>query len=233
MSEGDIVYVYDAQPKTKTDESSWTKTSLPVAAGETSVVIHGVRVIRAGSLLPLQVKRSGKLISDKYTVETPKFEEPKANLKLDAVSVDNESLSGVVYGIYNSEGQRIGEAASGMISEVTAGAAYTLKCEKVPEGYRISDKETKVIAASEGKTYEIKVTLEPDTDEPLVTKVTVSPSTAMVAKGGTQQFLAVVTGVNNPDKTVKWSVLGAASSSTVISETGILTVREKMKRQRN
>lgn len=48
LNEGDVVYVYDAEPLTREkNTASWTKTSLPVAAGETSAVIHGVRIVRA------------------------------------------------------------------------------------------------------------------------------------------------------------------------------------------
>ena len=225
LNEGDVVYVYDAEPLTREENTaSWTKTSLPVAAGETSAVIHGVRIVRAGGKLTLQIKRGGQLISDKYTVETPKFEEPKAKIKLNAVSVLGESLDGVTYGIYDGEGKRIGEAASDALAEVTTGSTYTLKCEKVPEGYRISDTEPQIIVVTEGKTYEIKVTIEPNSDKPIVTEVTVSPATAKVTKGAVQQFTANVTGINNPDKTVKWSVTGANSSATAIDQTGLLAV---------
>jgi hypothetical protein len=55
-----------------------------------------------------------------------------------------------------------------------------------------------------------------------VTGVTVSPSTASVAKGGTQAFTATVFGTNSPAQTVTWSVSGGAG--TTISAGGILTV---------
>jgi uncharacterized protein YjdB len=41
-----------------------------------------------------------------------------------------------------------------------------------------------------------------------VTGVTVSPSTATVIRGDTQQFIATVTGTNSPAQTVTWSVTG-------------------------
>jgi hypothetical protein len=59
---------------------------------------------------------------------------------------------------------------------------------------------------------------------PTVTSVTVSPATASVAKGGTQSFSATVNGTNNPAQTVTWGVTGKASSTTDISNSGVLTV---------
>ncbi|MEG2568756.1 MAG: Ig-like domain-containing protein, partial [Acinetobacter sp.] len=54
-----------------------------------------------------------------------------------------------------------------------------------------------------------------------VTSVTVTPNTAKVEKGETQQFKATVTGANDPAQTVTWAVTGGKSS---ISESGLLTV---------
>lgn len=47
LAAGDVVYVYEA------DSETWTKMSLPVAEGETSVSINGVEVVRAGGTLTL------------------------------------------------------------------------------------------------------------------------------------------------------------------------------------
>jgi uncharacterized protein YjdB len=56
-----------------------------------------------------------------------------------------------------------------------------------------------------------------------VQSVTVSPPTASVTKGSTQQFSATVSGTNNPAQTVTWSVDGG-STGTSISDGGVLTV---------
>ncbi|MEQ2457554.1 InlB B-repeat-containing protein, partial [Flavonifractor hominis] len=61
---------------------------------------------------------------------------------------------------------------------------------------------------------------------PVVTGVTVSPDTASVQVGATQQFTAEVTGENEPSQAVTWSVEGAQSETTAISDTGLLTVAE-------
>jgi len=56
-----------------------------------------------------------------------------------------------------------------------------------------------------------------------VSNVTVSPSSATVARGGTQQFTATVNGTNDPPQTVNWTVSGG-SSGTSINSSGLLTV---------
>lgn len=62
-------------------------------------------------------------------------------------------------------------------------------------------------------------------EKPSVTvdSVTVSPTTANVQKGKSQQFTATVTGTNNPAQTVTWSVTGGMAG-TSISNSGLLTV---------
>jgi len=61
------------------------------------------------------------------------------------------------------------------------------------------------------------------TPEATVTGVTVSPETASVARGGTQDFAATVDGTNSPPQTVTWTVEGGLAGTT-ISETGRLTL---------
>jgi len=58
---------------------------------------------------------------------------------------------------------------------------------------------------------------------PTVANVTVSPNTATVNIGSTQQFAALVTGTNNPSQTVTWAVSGG-TAGTSISPNGLLTV---------
>lgn len=219
LSEGDVVYVYE------NDSGEYTKASLPVAAGETSVIIRGIRVPRAGSELTLQVKRVSKLISDKYTVEIPAFPEPTAYLNLVATNAKGEKLTGVTYGVYNSNNEKVYTVTTGEPAEVVLGT-YTIKCEKVPEGYLINDTVVKRLVVTEGQTYDVNVTLQSGSVEPIVTSVTVSPATASVEKGATKQFAAMVNGENITDHSVTWSVNGAVSEATEIDETGLLTVAE-------
>lgn len=219
LSEGDVVYVYE------NDSGEYTKASLPVAVGETSVIIRGIRVPRAGSELTLQVKRVSKLISDKYTVEIPAFPEPTAYLNLVATNAKGEKLTGVTYGVYNSNNEKVYTVTTGEPAEVVLGT-YTIKCEKVPEGYLINDTVVKRLVVTEGQTYDVNVTLQSGSVEPIVTSVTVSPATASVEKGATKQFAAMVNGENITDHSVTWSVDGAVSEATEIDETGLLTVAE-------
>ena len=59
---------------------------------------------------------------------------------------------------------------------------------------------------------------------PTVTGVAVSPTTVSVDKGKTQQFIATITGTNNPDLSVTWTVTNNTSNKTSIGEDGVLTV---------
>ena len=59
---------------------------------------------------------------------------------------------------------------------------------------------------------------------PTITGVTVTPATATVQQGNTQQFSASVTGTGDFSQAVTWTVEGAASAGTTISTSGLLTV---------
>lgn len=62
------------------------------------------------------------------------------------------------------------------------------------------------------------------TTEPTVTSVTVSPSSATVVAGATQQLVATVVVTGFADKSVEWSISGQTSEDTTIDQTGKLTV---------
>jgi hypothetical protein len=57
-------------------------------------------------------------------------------------------------------------------------------------------------------------------------KVTINPSNVFVAKGGNVTFTATVTGPNNPDQTVTWSIVESSirSGTTIDANTGVLDV---------
>jgi endo-1,4-beta-xylanase len=62
-------------------------------------------------------------------------------------------------------------------------------------------------------------------EEPTVTSVTITPSTARVAKGANLSFSAKVIGTNNPAQTVTWSIVETGKNSgTSISTSGLLTI---------
>lgn len=62
------------------------------------------------------------------------------------------------------------------------------------------------------------------TNTPAITSVTVSPSTATVAKGNGSQFTATVVNTGFAPKEVIWTVEGGEDAGTVISNTGLLSV---------
>lgn len=62
------------------------------------------------------------------------------------------------------------------------------------------------------------------TETPAITKVTVSPDAATVAKGATAQFSAVVVNTGFAPKDVIWSVTGTGAVKSTIDVNGLLTV---------
>ena len=158
LAPGDVLYVYE-----NGTAAGYTKASLPVSQGATEIAVNGVRVARAGGSLALQVKRAGKTISDVYTVNTPQFAEPTAVVVLYATNESGESLTGVRYGVYGEDGNKVTELGttsdSGGKATVPLGT-YTLKCEAVPAGYlQNSDMEMRILRI-ENWTYEVRVTLQ-------------------------------------------------------------------------
>jgi hypothetical protein len=73
------------------------------------------------------------------------------------------------------------------------------------------------------KSDNATVTVAPEEVVAAVLSVTVSPATASVAKGGTQQFTAAVAAQGGAAETVAWSVAGGVIG-TSISAGGLLTV---------
>ena len=61
-------------------------------------------------------------------------------------------------------------------------------------------------------------------DPPTVDKISVSPESTGAVRGGSVSFSAKVTGKNNPDLSVVWSVSGNASKSTTIAQNGTLKI---------
>lgn len=62
---------------------------------------------------------------------------------------------------------------------------------------------------------------------PVVTGITVTPSSVELKQGRTQQFSAAVAGTNVAGVTVTWTVTGATNTATTIDSTGKLTVGSK------
>jgi len=77
-------------------------------------------------------------------------------------------------------------------------------------------------------TADFSIAVKNPADMPVVTGVTVAPSSVSVAKGGSQQFTATVPGtkLEEEDKVVNWTVTGGAKTETVIAADGTLTVAD-------
>lgn len=73
-----------------------------------------------------------------------------------------------------------------------------------------------------GVTVTASVTVVPK--QPYITGMQISPSSVSVAKGNTYGFQAQVSGENNPDLSVRWTVSGQKSSDTSINKDGVLNV---------
>jgi len=71
-----------------------------------------------------------------------------------------------------------------------------------------------------------KQVLSASAPTPTVTAVTVSPATISLEKGESRVFKVTVTGENDPDTRVIWTVTGGADSGTFITIDGSLTVAE-------
>ena len=166
LAEGDVVYVLGSD----------AKASLPVAAGQTSVSIEGVRVVRAGGQLALQVKRAGALISDVYYVDTPAFDEPTATIQVFAENESGETLTGVRFEVLDEDGNVAGQMSttsdSGARSTVALGT-YTIRNTESPEGYGLASDITAILRIEGGQsiyTVVIPKAGEPEETDPIETE---------------------------------------------------------------
>ena len=136
LGEGDVVYVLGSE----------SKASLPAVGG--SVTIDGVRVVRAGGTLTLQVKRVGQIISDPYTVETPVFDEPTATVQVFAENAKGETLTGVRFDVVNAAGETVTQMSttsdSGAKATVALGT-YTIRNTESPESYGLAGDITAIL----------------------------------------------------------------------------------------
>ena len=177
LNPGDVVYVYENGA-----DAEYTKVSLPVAEGQTSVSINRVLVPRAGGQLTLRVKRVGFLLSDAYAVTSPSFGMPTAVLKVFARNASGESLTGVRFELRDAEGNVVSQFSTTSDSGATATVAlgsYFLYCTEAPEGYAIPEVK-EINLTTEGASYELEVILteageEPDPTDPEPTVPTEPP----------------------------------------------------------
>ncbi|MBQ2384286.1 MAG: discoidin domain-containing protein, partial [Oscillospiraceae bacterium] len=163
LEAGDVVYVYENGA-----DADYTKASLPVAEGKTSVSIDRILVTRAGGELTLRVKRVGKLISDAYTVATPAFAEPTATVQVFAKNAAGETLTGVRFEVVGANGEVAAQMSttsdSGAKAEVELGT-YTIRNVESPEGYGLAT-AAKAILRIEGELKVLTVIVPTGSVEP-------------------------------------------------------------------
>lgn len=224
LAPGDVVYLYED------NSGMWSKCSLPVTEGETSVSIERVCVPwRGGGSLNIRVQRAGQQLSEMQTLHTP-YLGTMAVLFLKAWDAQGQELDEhVVYGVYDENGEEVARVSTASDFEsgrvFVPSGSYTLKCISIPEGYAVEGPAEIEKTVEEGLTYSIDVTLVPKADEtPIVSLVTVTPGEAEVEPGGSIQYRATVSGANLTDTSVIWSVSGGTSAETRIDENGLLTV---------
>ena len=113
-------------------------------------------------------------------------------------------------------------SVSGNSSEGTAISALGLLTVAADEtATTLAIRATSTVDDSKYGTANIGVTDQP---APEVQSVAVSPATATVVKGATQQLTATVAVTGGVPQTVTWSVSGNSSAGTTISALGLLTV---------
>ncbi|MCH5298754.1 MAG: hypothetical protein J1E96_03235, partial [Ruminococcus sp.] len=135
------------------------------------------------------------------------------------VNGEKFSFEAVVYGLYNPD-QSVNWSISGNKSsntKISAGGTLTIAEDET------ADKITVTATSTVDKTKSASVTVD-------IVQIkivsTVDNVTVTMTKGETQKFKAVVTGANNPNQNVVWSVRENNSANTVITEDGELTVAE-------
>ena len=163
LNAGDVVYVYENGA-----DAEYSKASLPVSEGETSVSIDRILVTRKGGQLTLRVKRVGELLSDAYTVATPAFAEPTATVQVFAQNENGETLTGVRFELVNAKGEVAAQMSttsdSGAKAEVELGT-YTIRNTEAPEGYALAA-NVKAILRIEGELKVLTITLVEGTTVP-------------------------------------------------------------------
>ena len=131
---------------------------------------------------------------------------------------------------YKGSTQRLGELCASF-EPVYQESQYTKESFNVYQNALNAAKAA--VAANDSSNYELeqlRIALEDAIrglvvySEVTITDVQVTPATASVPQGGTQQFTAKVTGTGSFSQAVKWSLAGSINEGTSLSETGLLTV---------
>ena len=137
------------------------------------------------------------------------------------VAVGGTATFSVTVVVTGSVSQDVSWTVEGADSDDTTITAGTLSVGDDETAESLTIKATSTTTTTVSGTLTVEVVPE-GTAIPTVTKVTVSPATASVAKGQTETFTATVEGEDDPAQTVTWTVTGSSASS--ISAEGVLSV---------
>lgn len=132
-------------------------------------------------------------------------------------------MTGNENGAFQIEQSSSSHLESGESCEFHVSADATLPAGTYNAAFRVSDNLDP--GGNYGVILPMSVTIEEKT--PYVTSVTVFPETVSMAKGSFTNFSVNVTGENNPNLNVTWSVSNNQSSGTYIDKEGKLVVDAK------
>ncbi|MDR1326311.1 MAG: leucine-rich repeat protein, partial [Treponema sp.] len=122
----------------------------------------------------------------------------------------------------SNPGQTVTWTVEGGVTGTSISSSGLLSIDANETAATLTVKATSTVDTSKSGTASVTVYASND-ELPTVTSVTVSPATAAVAKGATQQFTATVNGTSNPGQTVTWTVEGGGAGTSVSSD-GLLSV---------
>ncbi|MFV0413574.1 MAG: Ig-like domain-containing protein, partial [Oscillospiraceae bacterium] len=177
----------------------------------------GSYTVQAASLRYSSIKATATLTLQKAGVTSIAIQPGAASVKVGQtrqftaeVTVQGAADTGVVWSLEGTlaEGTLVSETGLLTVAENETAASFAVVA---------------TARADAGKTARAEVTVLAQ-DAPAVTGVAVSPKTAGVPQGQTQQFSAAVAAENGADESVAWRVSGQTSPGTQIDQSGLLTI---------
>lgn len=208
--EGDHVYTVTA-PKDA------TSVEVPVPVGERYDYNLSVQTVSADGTEGEPIYFAGKL-HDSYAAPMP-FEDMKLGSSYGGLSLTFETPELMDWYIIHIT---VNDGAEQTRQRATSSARYGVNVKEgdtisvVMEDYAGNKSTPTKAIVQDGQLVEA--------GDPVVERVTVSPSEVTVQKGQTQAFTATVVGTGPISKDVTWEVSGNTSDATVISASGLLTV---------
>jgi formylglycine-generating enzyme required for sulfatase activity len=195
--------------------TTFTESSNEAGRGSATVTIVSGQTATANITLG-PITGGGMTGSFRYSITIPSVD--SATLRLTSVAT-NTAVGGTPIDLKAAAGGSAGTAAD---TKAGIDAGYYLMHIRLEQGGKYAGRTEAVHIYGGRETPAVYVFTNDDFFT--VDTVTVSPSTATVAKGSTRIFTAAVTGIGNPDQTVSWTVSGNDHLETTISSAGALAV---------